>query len=130
VRLGVLHLGSDTVHLLGVDGHRGGHSAPDPGGGEELLADARSDLRDATGSAVVPARVREPHRLAAGAPDAETAMLALRVPQVEIHPSALREGVILRTPDTLDGTAQIDRSAQDAPQQLGRLTTFEARCTG
>jgi exopolyphosphatase/guanosine-5'-triphosphate,3'-diphosphate pyrophosphatase len=54
----------------------------------------------------------------------------MRAPQVEIHPPALREGVIRQRLDTLDETAQIDRSAQDAPEQLGRLTTFEARCTG
>jgi exopolyphosphatase/guanosine-5'-triphosphate,3'-diphosphate pyrophosphatase len=70
------------------------------------------------------------HQLAAGALVAEAAMRALKVTQVEICPWALREGVILRRLDTLDGTAQIDRSAQDSPSGLGRLTTFEARCTG
>ncbi|MHA6624321.1 Ppx/GppA phosphatase family protein [Pseudonocardia sichuanensis] len=70
------------------------------------------------------------HQLAAGALVAEAAMRALRVPQLEICPWALREGVILRRLDTLDGTAQIDRSAQDAPDGLGRLTSYEARCTG
>jgi hypothetical protein len=49
---------------------------------------------------------------------------------VNAWPRTLREGVILRRRDTLDGTAQIDRSAQDAPDGLGRLTMFEARCTG
>jgi exopolyphosphatase / guanosine-5'-triphosphate,3'-diphosphate pyrophosphatase len=70
------------------------------------------------------------HQLAAGALVAEAAMRALRVPRLEICPWALREGVILRRLDTLDGTAQIDRSAQDASERLGRLTTYEARCTG
>jgi exopolyphosphatase / guanosine-5'-triphosphate,3'-diphosphate pyrophosphatase len=70
------------------------------------------------------------HQLAAGALVAEAAMRALRVQQLEICPWALREGVILRRLDTLDGTAQIDRSAQDASERLGRLTTYEARCTG
>lgn len=70
------------------------------------------------------------HQLVAGALVAEAAMRALRVSELEICPWALREGVILRRLDTLDGTAQIDRSAQDAPDGLGRLTTFEARCTG
>lgn len=69
-------------------------------------------------------------QLAAGALVAEAAMRALRVPQLEICPWALREGVILRRLDTLDGTAQTDRSAQDTPGGLGRLTAFEARCTG
>lgn len=70
------------------------------------------------------------HQLVAGALVAEAAMRALRVAQLEICPWALREGVILRRLDTLDGTAQIDRSAQDSPGGLGRLTTYEARCTG
>jgi exopolyphosphatase / guanosine-5'-triphosphate,3'-diphosphate pyrophosphatase len=70
------------------------------------------------------------HQLVAGAIVAEAAMRALRVTQLEICPWALREGVILRRLDTLDGTAQIDRSAQDAPGGLGRLTSYEARCTG
>jgi exopolyphosphatase/guanosine-5'-triphosphate,3'-diphosphate pyrophosphatase len=70
------------------------------------------------------------HQLVAGALVAEASMRALRVTQLEICPWALREGVILRRLDTLDGTAQTDRSAQDAPRGLGRLTTYEARCTG
>jgi exopolyphosphatase / guanosine-5'-triphosphate,3'-diphosphate pyrophosphatase len=70
------------------------------------------------------------HQLAAGALVAEAAMRALRITELEICPWALREGVILRRLDTLDGTAQIDRSAQDAPNALGRLTPFGARCTG
>lgn len=69
-------------------------------------------------------------QLAAGALVAEAAMRALRVAQLEICPWALREGVILRRLDTLDGTAQMDRSAQDTPGGLGRLTAFKARCTG
>ena len=70
------------------------------------------------------------HQLAAGALVAESAMRALRIAQLEICPWALREGVILRRLDTLDGTAQDDHSAQDAPDALGRLTTLEARWTG
>jgi exopolyphosphatase / guanosine-5'-triphosphate,3'-diphosphate pyrophosphatase len=70
------------------------------------------------------------HQLVAGALVAEAAMRALRVPALEICPWALREGVILRRLDTLDGTARTDRSAHDAPGGLGRLTPFEARCTG
>ncbi|OZM80372.1 Ppx/GppA phosphatase family protein [Pseudonocardia sp. MH-G8] len=70
------------------------------------------------------------HQLVAGALIAEATMRALRIPQLEICPWALREGVILRRLDALDGTAQIDRSAQDAPDGLGRLTSYEARCTG
>jgi exopolyphosphatase/guanosine-5'-triphosphate,3'-diphosphate pyrophosphatase len=69
------------------------------------------------------------HQLVAGALVAEAAMRALRVPAVEICPWALREGVILRRLDTLDGTAQNDRSAQDAPGGLGGLTAYRARCT-
>jgi exopolyphosphatase/guanosine-5'-triphosphate,3'-diphosphate pyrophosphatase len=70
------------------------------------------------------------HQLVAGALVAEASMRALRVSQLEICPWALREGVILRRLDTLDGTVQTDRSAQDAPSVLGRLTSYEARCTG
>ncbi len=81
------------------------------------------------------------HRLVAGAVVAEAAMRAVRLPQLEICPWALREGVILRRLDTLenstrspatktDGLAQTDRSAQDAPGALGHLTTYEARCIG
>jgi exopolyphosphatase / guanosine-5'-triphosphate,3'-diphosphate pyrophosphatase len=73
------------------------------------------------------------HQLVAGALVAEASMRALRVTQLEICPWALREGVILRRLDTLEThppSAQTDRSAQDAPGGLGRLTTYEARCTG
>jgi exopolyphosphatase / guanosine-5'-triphosphate,3'-diphosphate pyrophosphatase len=70
------------------------------------------------------------HQLVAGALVAEASMRALRVSKLEICPWALREGVILRRLDTLDGTVQTDRSAQDAPSVLGRLTSYEARCTG
>jgi len=70
------------------------------------------------------------HQLVAGALVAEAAMRALRITQLEMCPWALREGVILRRLDTLDGTARIDRSAQDSPGGLGRLTSYEARCTG
>lgn len=84
-----------------------------------------ADLAELEG--VSPSRA---HQLVAGAAVAEAAMRALRVEELEICPWALREGVILRRLDTLDGRAQSDRSAQDAPGGLGRLTTYEARCTG
>lgn len=75
------------------------------------------------------------YQLVAGALVAEAAMRALQITQLEICPWALREGVILRRLDTLEGSthppsAQNDRSAQDAPDGLGCLTTYEARCTG
>ncbi|WP_300008323.1 Ppx/GppA phosphatase family protein [Pseudonocardia sp.] len=75
------------------------------------------------------------HQLVAGALVAEAAMRALRITQLEICPWALREGVILRRLDTLDASThppstQTDRSAQNTPDALGRLTTYEARCTG
>jgi exopolyphosphatase/guanosine-5'-triphosphate,3'-diphosphate pyrophosphatase len=69
------------------------------------------------------------HQLVAGALVAEAAMRALEVAQLEICPWALREGVILRRLDTLDGMSQTDRSAQDALSGLGCLTSYEARCT-
>jgi exopolyphosphatase/guanosine-5'-triphosphate,3'-diphosphate pyrophosphatase len=83
------------------------------------------DLAELEG--VSPSRSRQ---LVAGALVAEAAMRALRVSQLEICPWALREGVILRRLDTLDGTVHTDRSAHDAPGILGRLTSYEARCTG
>lgn len=75
------------------------------------------------------------HQLVAGALVAEAAMRALRVDRLEICPWALREGVILRRLDTLDGSAhppqtQSDRSAQSAADGLGRLSPFGARWTG
>lgn len=75
------------------------------------------------------------HQLVAGALVAEAAMRALQITELEICPWALREGVILRRLDTLEvsarpPSAQTDRSAQDAPDGLGRLTSYEARCTG
>ncbi|GAA2552161.1 Ppx/GppA phosphatase family protein [Pseudonocardia hydrocarbonoxydans] len=75
------------------------------------------------------------HQLVAGALVAEAAMRAMHITQLEICPWALREGVILRRLDTLEAStrppsAQTDRSAQDAPDGLGRLTSYEARCTG
>jgi exopolyphosphatase/pppGpp-phosphohydrolase len=104
VRLGVLDVGSHTVHLLVVDAHRGARPTP-------MTSD-------------------EPGRRLPDHLDALVAEGARRLPRLEIGPWALREGVILRRLDTLDETAQIDRSAQDAPERLGRLTTYEARCTG
>jgi exopolyphosphatase/guanosine-5'-triphosphate,3'-diphosphate pyrophosphatase len=57
-----------------------------------------ADLAELEG--VSPARA---HQLLAGAVVAEAAMRALDLPQVEICPWALREGVILRRLDWLDG---------------------------
>ena len=56
------------------------------------------DLADLKG--VSPGRA---HQLVAGALVARAAMRALHVTQVEICPWALREGVIFRRLDTLDG---------------------------
>lgn len=75
------------------------------------------------------------HQLVAGALVAEAAMRALRVTELQICPWALREGVILRRLDTLETStrppsAQTDRWAQETPDALGRLTRYEARCSG
>lgn len=72
-------------------------------------------------------------QLVAGALVAEASMRALSIERLEICPWALREGVILRRLDTLDGathppTTGSDRSAQRPPDGLGALTPFEARC--
>ncbi|GAA4962711.1 Ppx/GppA phosphatase family protein [Pseudonocardia tropica] len=67
------------------------------------------------------------HQLVAGAVVAQAAMDALGVTELEICPWALREGVILRRFDMLDGTNGDDRSAQTSPGGLGPLTTHRAR---
>ncbi|GAA4713300.1 Ppx/GppA phosphatase family protein [Pseudonocardia yuanmonensis] len=84
-----------------------------------------ADLAELEG--VSPSRA---HQLVAGAIVAEAAMRALKVTELDICPWALREGVILRRLDTLDGSTRDDRSAHDAPTSLGRLTSYEARCSG
>jgi len=88
-----------------------------------------ADLAELEG--VSPSRA---HQLVAGALVAEAAMRALRVDRLEMCPWALREGVILRWLDTLDGSThppktQTDRSAHGARDGLGDLTSFQARCT-
>jgi exopolyphosphatase/guanosine-5'-triphosphate,3'-diphosphate pyrophosphatase len=84
-----------------------------------------ADLAELEG--VSPSRA---HQLVAGAVVAEAAMRALKITELDICPWALREGVILRRLDTLDGSVRGDRSAQDAPVALGRLTADGARCSG
>lgn len=67
------------------------------------------------------------HQLVAGALVAEAAMSALSVTELEICPWALREGVILRRLDWLDG---IDRTAQPGrrpPRPTGRAALRGAR---
>lgn len=67
------------------------------------------------------------HQLVAGALVAQAAMGALEVSELEICPWALREGVILRRLDWLDG---IDRTAQPRrrpPRQTGRIAARGAR---
>ncbi len=67
------------------------------------------------------------NQLVAGAVVAETAMRELSVSEVQICPWALREGVILRRLDWLDG---IDRTAQPArrpPRSTGRTALRGAR---
>jgi hypothetical protein len=100
VRLGVLDLGSRAAHPLAVGAHRGIHPAAEVAVGTSEAS-------------------RSPARPLPGAPSGAG-------PLVQRTPT----DVGLRQVDTLDGTAQIDRSAQDASERLGRLTTYEARCTG
>lgn len=69
------------------------------------------------------------HQLVAGAVVAEAAMDALGVTELDICPWALREGVLLRRFDMLDGTNGDDRSAQTSGAGLGPLTTHRARWT-
>lgn len=87
-----------------------------------------TDLAELDG--VSPSRA---HQLVAGAVVVHAAMRALNVTQLQICPWALREGVILRRLDLLNGvepTARSDRSAQETPVTLGPLTSYEARCSG
>ena len=118
MRLGVLDVGPRTAHPLVVGDRRGGHTHT-----RERTSPDSPQRRE------VEELCEHPHAEPArsGTAGRATGAAAVRVPRLEIRPWALREGVILRT---LDGTAQIDRSAQDAPERLGRLTTYEARCTG
>ena len=84
------------------------------------------------------------HQLVAGAIVALASMEALGVAELDICPWALREGVILRRFDMLDGmklaerasaagsstpTTRGDRSAQEAEGGLGPLTSHRARWT-
>jgi exopolyphosphatase / guanosine-5'-triphosphate,3'-diphosphate pyrophosphatase len=67
------------------------------------------------------------HQLVAGALVAQAAMRALEVDELELCPWALREGVILRRLDWLDG---IDRTAQPRrrpPRRTGRIAARGAR---
>ncbi|MBV9315266.1 MAG: Ppx/GppA family phosphatase [Pseudonocardia sp.] len=70
------------------------------------------------------------HQLVAGALVAESAMRALELPQLEICPWALREGVILRRLDWLDGSARTEQAWHAPREDTGRVTTQEARYTG
>lgn len=69
------------------------------------------------------------HQLVAGTVVAGAAMDALGIAELDICPWALREGVMLRRFDMLDGTTGDDRSAQISAAGLGPLTTHRARWT-
>jgi exopolyphosphatase/guanosine-5'-triphosphate,3'-diphosphate pyrophosphatase len=83
-----------------------------------------ADLAELEG--VSPSRA---HQLVAGAVVAEAAMRALNLTQLEICPWALREGVILRRLDWLDGASRNDHSSQGSTA-TGLATPQEARYTG
>ncbi|MEQ3550398.1 Ppx/GppA phosphatase family protein [Pseudonocardia nematodicida] len=70
------------------------------------------------------------HQLVAGLVVAQAAMEALEVDELDICPWALREGVILRRFDMLDGANGDDRSAHVSGDGLGPLTTNRARWSG
>ena len=105
MRPGVLDVGSDTVHLV-VGAYRG-----------------KAELQPAVVASLPFGAALLSRGHFHGEPSGRR-MIG------ELSRSAMRKGVILGMLGTLDGTAQIDRSAQDSPERLGRLTTFEARCTG
>jgi exopolyphosphatase/guanosine-5'-triphosphate,3'-diphosphate pyrophosphatase len=83
-----------------------------------------ADLAELEG--VSPSRA---HQLVAGAVVAEAAMRALGIHQLEICPWALREGVILRRLDWLDGATRSDLSSQGTTA-TGLVAPQEARYTG
>jgi len=83
-----------------------------------------ADLAELEG--VSPSRA---HQLVAGAVVAEAAMRALGVTRLEICPWALREGVILRRLDWLDGANRGDLTSQGTAA-TGLVTPQEARYTG
>jgi exopolyphosphatase/guanosine-5'-triphosphate,3'-diphosphate pyrophosphatase len=83
-----------------------------------------ADLAELEG--VSPSRA---HQLVAGAVVAEAAMRALGLSQLEICPWALREGVILRRLDWLDGASRNDHSSQGSTA-TGLVAPQEARYTG
>jgi exopolyphosphatase/guanosine-5'-triphosphate,3'-diphosphate pyrophosphatase len=84
-----------------------------------------SDLAELDG--VSPSRA---HQLVAGAVVADAAMQALDIRELEIGPWALREGVILRRLDWLDGTSRNDRPAHGLPAATGLVADRETRYTG
>jgi exopolyphosphatase / guanosine-5'-triphosphate,3'-diphosphate pyrophosphatase len=70
------------------------------------------------------------HQLVAGALIAQAAMKALDVERLEICPWALREGVILRRLDWLDGAARLEPGTSAMPADGGRAGEREARYIG
>ncbi|HEY2205366.1 MAG TPA: Ppx/GppA phosphatase family protein [Pseudonocardia sp.] len=70
------------------------------------------------------------HQLVAGGVVADAAMRALGVRQLEICPWALREGVILRRLDWIDGATRADTSSPTRNSATGLVTPGEARYTG
>lgn len=70
------------------------------------------------------------HQLVAGALVAEASMRALGRSELEICPWALREGVILRRLDWLDGSTRADESPGDPATGTGLVARREARYTG
>jgi exopolyphosphatase/guanosine-5'-triphosphate,3'-diphosphate pyrophosphatase len=66
---------------------------------------------------------RRAHQLVAGALVADGVMRALNVPQLEICPWALREGVILRRLDILSGAAELAGAASAEDARLLTVTS-------
>jgi exopolyphosphatase/guanosine-5'-triphosphate,3'-diphosphate pyrophosphatase len=84
-----------------------------------------ADLAELDG--VSPSRA---HQLVAGAVVADAAMRAFGLRELEIGPWALREGVILRRLDWLDGANRNDHLAYGLPAASGLVGEQEARYTG
>jgi exopolyphosphatase/pppGpp-phosphohydrolase len=135
VRLSVLDVGSNTVHLLVVDAHRGGHPTPMSSelsiGVDTELAKINVEMLDANGlrqlisfisrmttadrAELEGVSAERAPQIVAGALVAEASMRALSRETVDICPWALREGLVLRKLGSeADGTALVETSARAA----------------
>jgi exopolyphosphatase / guanosine-5'-triphosphate,3'-diphosphate pyrophosphatase len=123
MRLGVLDVGSNTVHLQVVDAHHDAHPMPmtsQKSRPRQLLA-VSARMSRATLDGVSSDRARQ---LIGGALIAEAAMRALALDELDLSPWSLRAGVILRRLDQTNGDDQTATRAVPTagPEQPDRRT--------